>query len=387
MTKRNLLWAGGWLVACCAIYATPLWFLSTGPQAVDAAIIVTSSASDTTAPLVSSSNIDATGSTLTINLNEVCTGTTGFTITPSAGGAATLVYVSGSGSKQYKYTLSRVLLQSPTEDADLNYTAASGDIVDGSSNEIADFSGTAITNNSTQSSSGPVSLLTDSFETQAPDSGWSSTTGTDGLSYVTSPAPPTGGGTYVLQQSYESGTPDWFVYNFSPALAHGDIVHLDYHIRYGASFDEGASDNVKLSIWRNSGSPYNQDVYIQDWHSFGGGSIRLFLQLAAISPGSNEVLAANQNGGSITMDDTLNQWLKFNWEIKIAYEDGTEDGYVKGWVDDTLKWDYTSQYTGNESSNPINSITFPNGTNSSVPASSNSVRYLDLIEIAIERAP
>ena len=99
---------------------------------------------DTTPPVVTNAVINATGLLLTITLSESCTNNAGFTIVPS-GAPATLVYDSGTGSSRV-YDISRAI--SYNEIVTLSYTAASGDIVDGATNEIVSFIGYSIDNGS-----------------------------------------------------------------------------------------------------------------------------------------------------------------------------------------------------------------------------------------------
>jgi hypothetical protein len=100
---------------------------------------------DVTAPTVSSANINSAGTTLTINFDESTTGDAGFTISAS-GGAATLSSPSGSGTAARTFTVSRTIYSGET--VTLSYTA--GDVEDASENALENFSGAAVTNNSTE---------------------------------------------------------------------------------------------------------------------------------------------------------------------------------------------------------------------------------------------
>jgi len=100
---------------------------------------------DVTAPTLSSATINAAGTTLTVVWSENVTNSSGLVLTPS-GGSASLVYASGSGTSTYTYTISRPILDAETA----TIGATSSNIVDGATNTLADFSGTSVTNNSTQ---------------------------------------------------------------------------------------------------------------------------------------------------------------------------------------------------------------------------------------------
>lgn len=106
---------------------------------------------DNRLPEVLSATIGANGVTLTVVFDEVVTGTSGFTLDPT-GADVTLNYSSGSGSTTYIYTISRTILESPTETAVLDYSA--GTVVDLAGNSPATIVDFAVTNNSTQMEEG-----------------------------------------------------------------------------------------------------------------------------------------------------------------------------------------------------------------------------------------
>lgn len=106
---------------------------------------------DVTAPTVSSRTVGANGTEFTIAFDEAVTATidTGFTLTPTNGGAAvTLSYTSGSGTSSLVYTASRAITRNET--LTLAYTQPGDGIEDAAGNDLASFSGQAVTNNSTQ---------------------------------------------------------------------------------------------------------------------------------------------------------------------------------------------------------------------------------------------
>ncbi len=111
----------------------------------------TATASDTTAPTLSSAVLGTDGRTLTINADESVKfgagGNTGFTITPS-GTAATVSYSYGDYSTALVYITSRVILS--TETLTLSYTQPGNGVEDNAGNDKTTFSNQAVTNNSTQ---------------------------------------------------------------------------------------------------------------------------------------------------------------------------------------------------------------------------------------------
>lgn len=104
---------------------------------------------DETAPtLLQGSVVDTSGAVLSLTLSEQCTGTAGFTITPS-GGAATLTYSGGTGADR-QYTISR-----PIEyDETLTLSYAAGDVADLSSNALDTITNEPIINTSVIGSPG-----------------------------------------------------------------------------------------------------------------------------------------------------------------------------------------------------------------------------------------
>ena len=125
---------------------------------------------DMTAPTLSSATINAAGTTLTIVWSENVTGSSGLSITPS-GSLASITYASGSGTSTYTYTISRPILDEET----VTISASSSNIVDGATNTLANFTGTSVTNNSTQIAGTGESLRPVNFPsipTQVTDAGF-----------------------------------------------------------------------------------------------------------------------------------------------------------------------------------------------------------------------
>ncbi|HEU0123989.1 MAG TPA: SwmB domain-containing protein [Bryobacteraceae bacterium] len=110
---------------------------------------------DVTAPTLSSATIGTGGTSITLAFNETVTmgggGSSGFTVSLS-GGAATLSYSSGSGTSSLVYTISRTVYQGET--GTISYTQPGNGVEDSSGNDLATFSGTSLTNSSTQQSGG-----------------------------------------------------------------------------------------------------------------------------------------------------------------------------------------------------------------------------------------
>lgn len=97
------------------------------------------------APTVTGAVVSTDGVTWTLTLSQACTGHTGFVPT-IAGVSSSFTYVSGDGTATYVFTAAATAYSGQT--CTLAYTA--GDVTDGT--PMANFTGAAVTNNSTQSS-------------------------------------------------------------------------------------------------------------------------------------------------------------------------------------------------------------------------------------------
>ena len=138
--------------------ATTATFTGATADQMAGAIIVFAESGDTTPPTMSSATVASNGTTVTLAFNETVSvgagGSSGFVISPS-GGAATISYSSGSGSSSLVYTASRTIYQGET--LTIAYTQPGNGIEDSSGNDLASFSATSATNNSTQvAPSGPT---------------------------------------------------------------------------------------------------------------------------------------------------------------------------------------------------------------------------------------
>lgn len=114
---------------------------------------------DETAPTLVSATINAAGTSLSLVFTEAVTvnTSTGFVLT--ADGSPSLTYASGSGSTTLIYTISAAVYQSETG-ITLAYTTGANYIEDAAGNDLGSFTGTAVTNNSTQVETPPAVTLT-----------------------------------------------------------------------------------------------------------------------------------------------------------------------------------------------------------------------------------
>lgn len=124
---------------------------SNGNRSSGYAITMGGQGEDVTPPALSTKTIASNGTTLTLSFNETVSigagGNGGWTIAPS-GGSATLTYSSGSGSSSLVYTISRPIQYNET--ATVSYTQPTNGVEDDSGNDLVTFSGSSVTNNSTQ---------------------------------------------------------------------------------------------------------------------------------------------------------------------------------------------------------------------------------------------
>ena len=112
---------------------------------------VTFGAGDTTPPTVASASIGTDGTTVTVNFSETVV-TTGYDNgdfdldCTSAGNGISLNSISGSGSSR---TLTAATTINSGDTCNLDYTGGADEIEDTAGNDLATFSDTAVTNNST----------------------------------------------------------------------------------------------------------------------------------------------------------------------------------------------------------------------------------------------
>lgn len=131
---------------------------------------------ETTPPTLVSASVDTTGQLLTLVFSEAVTfgagGNTGFSLS-ATNGAVTPVYASGSGTTTLVYGWVSRLIYS-TETVTLGYTQPGNGVEDLVGNDLATFSGSAVTNGSTQTNY----LLSLNFEETGAPAGFTLTSGT-----------------------------------------------------------------------------------------------------------------------------------------------------------------------------------------------------------------
>lgn len=113
--------------------------------------------SDTTAPTVNTCTISADGTTWTFAMSEsvsIGAGGNGGFATSMSGGAVTLTYVSGSGSASLVYSGNRTVQLG--ESGTLAYTQPGSGVEDSAGNDLANFSGKTVVNNSSQTGDIPA---------------------------------------------------------------------------------------------------------------------------------------------------------------------------------------------------------------------------------------
>lgn len=105
---------------------------------------------DTAPPVVTSITINTAGTQATVNLDKDATVTDGSGFTMSAtNGGVTPTYASGTGTSALVLTLSRTIYAGET--VTLSYDGSGGIVGEANAVALADFTGTAVTNNSTAS--------------------------------------------------------------------------------------------------------------------------------------------------------------------------------------------------------------------------------------------
>jgi large repetitive protein len=182
---------------------------------------------DSSLPVVSGSPlIAAAGTTIQVSFDDPIvggtTGTGGFAVTAS-GGAVTASYNSSPTAVSRIYTLSRAIAQGET--VTLAYTSGgNGNIQDTSGNALANFTGLAVTNNSTQAAPTVTDREIGTTGTQLrvkySEAISGGTTGNGGYTITAS------GG--AVTATYGLTSLGWYYYNFSRTIKQGETVTLAY---------------------------------------------------------------------------------------------------------------------------------------------------------------
>lgn len=197
---------------------------------------------DVTAPTVTSATVDSAGTSYTMVFSEAVniSSAAGHSLT-ATGGAVTLTYASGSGSDTIVFSPSRTILDEEVLTRD--YVSGSGNTEDAAGNDLASYSGAAVSNLSMQEASGlgPDPLPPDTFEVPySLPTGGTTYTPADSAALTTALAAAVGGDVIVLTagvtytgpfklRNWGAGT-NW-IYIVSDALsslpAEGTRVDLD----------------------------------------------------------------------------------------------------------------------------------------------------------------
>lgn len=234
-------------------------------------------------------------------------------------------------------------------------------------------------------------LLNDSFE-NAPSAagrldGWQSAWGetgdagtfNSGLQTIVA-ATPSGGGNQVLRQSWHptvtSGwAPEWLTYSFNNQVNEGDIIEMEFYLKYDANFNFGSAQPTLKGI-RLWNAAHNSLEWDWNTHHQGASSF----QMVEINDQVENWYAANTNGGDYNFPN--GQWVHFVWQIKRATEgQASKNGFVRGWVNGTLRWQYENIWTCATGSN-MSSIEL-NATFNNPNLNANNNRYWDLFKMRI----
>jgi hypothetical protein len=180
--------------------------------------------------------------------------------------------------------------------------------------------------------------FSDSFE-GTPPQGWDDVWGWGTGNDVTTDegGTPPGGGTYAYRQWWDSGGDGTVGLNlvFSSvtgmpaALNDGDEFHIAYWIKYDPNFDWGATTGFKQIIVQGN-SRTDDRMYI----SIFNGKLGIHFQVAGAAP----ILFSNVDVVNYVVPK--GEWIKFEFHVRVSPE--TENaGFLKGWVNGQLRWDYS----------------------------------------------
>jgi Putative Ig domain len=203
----------------------------------------------TATPGVSSRSINNAGATFSLGLDQSCTtgagGNGGMTLSAS-GGPVTATYSSGSGSSTYVYSLNRTVAQ--TELVTATYTQPGAGIAATTGGiDLPSFSGSAVTNNSTQN---PPTLSSATVASNGTTINLvfsaSATTGTGGIGGVSLSV---NGTSDTVTYNSGSGSATYVFTATTPILI-GDVVTVSY-VQPGAGI-AGTSNSLDVASFSNS---------------------------------------------------------------------------------------------------------------------------------------
>lgn len=206
---------------------------------------------DLTAPTLSSATIGSSGTSITLAFSESVLvgigGNAGFTLSLS-GGSATLSYASGSGSSSLVYNISRTIYSGET--GTISYTQPGSGIEDAAGNDLASFSNSSITNNSSQvpdTTEPTVSSRTIATNGNSITIGLSESVSFGGGGNGGFALTPTNGGSSVTL-TYSSGTgTSSLVYTTSRTISDTETLTLSYTQPGNGVQDAAGNDLVTFS--------------------------------------------------------------------------------------------------------------------------------------------
>lgn len=170
--------------------------------------------------------------------------------------------------------------------------------------------------------------------------------GTNGCITTNAGGVPSGGGTYALQQWWETAE-GAMGYTQTDTLqrpliaTEGQTFEVCCDLKYHASFN--ANSAFIKSIIFQSGDGAANEIYF-DSHT-DSNRVEISFQ---------ELNTPTRYGSNVGGDDypmPHGSWVNFRIRIKVACDEngGPADGYVKIWVNDTLRWERTGIYTCHDS--------------------------------------
>lgn len=224
---------------------------------------IAGAAPDVTAPTLVSATIENAAPTqIVMVFDEVVTGTNlGFTIAGTT--STTFSSISGSGTTTITGTMAAAAVFGET--ITLSYNSSTGDIIDGASNDLATFNGTAVTNN--VEAGGSVDLKINLYTGTA--TGWVATGSTNPSVTATTDYGQMGSSGIGLRSTSDGGTYRWNTTGTAGTTTGADTgvfpdaVMLTYW--YASVTDIG-----RLELYNHTGTPLNTGTFEIKIHSGRG---------------------------------------------------------------------------------------------------------------------
>jgi len=154
-----------------------------------------------------------------------------------------------------------------------------------------------------------------------------------------------------------------------PFIDEGESFSMSYHMKMHPQFDFGNATGHKTIILQ-SDSEVSDRIYID--LMFDVAAVCFILQIAEGSLYSNTNNVPDEWAGYVRMPK--GEWVHFEWYLKVGNA-VNNTGVLKGWVDGTLRWDYSN--IASIKAGKYKHLSIPLVQTNEVPTGENQERFTD----------